>query len=140
MAGKMGEPMIKVKRVYEESAKGDGTRVLVERLWPRGSTKGRAAIHLWLKDVAPSPELRTWFAHDPAKWAEFRRRYRAELARPEARAALATIREKAGKGNVTLVYSAHDERHNSAVVLNDYLARGGRARRVAAERPRRRAA
>ncbi len=124
--------MIKVKRVYEEPTKRDGTRILVERLWPRGFTKERAAIDLWLRDVAPSPELRAWFAHDPAKWAEFHRRYLAELKREPAASAVQAIMEKARHGTVTLVFSSRDEEHNNAVVLHEYLeGRGTRARRAA---------
>jgi uncharacterized protein YeaO (DUF488 family) len=113
--------LIKLKRVYEEAENSDGMRILVERLWPRGFTKERAAFDLWRKEVAPSTELRKWFGHDPAKWPEFRRRYLEELAQEPARTAAATIRRKAEAGNVTLVYSAHDVEHNAAVVLQEYL-------------------
>ncbi|MEN5051841.1 DUF488 domain-containing protein [Brevundimonas naejangsanensis] len=109
-----------LKRVYEAPAKTDGTRILVDRLWPRGLSKDKASVDLWLKEIAPSTELRKWFGHDPEKWAEFQRRYRAELkangdAVSELRAALAD-------GPATLVYGAKDEAHNDAVVLADYLA------------------
>src|SRR3954468_23813291 len=101
--------MIRLKRAYERPSRSDGERVLVERLWPRGLTKARAAIDLWLKDVAPSPELRKWFGHDPAKWEQFQRRYRKELqGRKEA---VADLRRLARKGTVTLVYAARDEEH-----------------------------
>ncbi len=95
--------------------------MLVERLWPRGLTKERAALDLWLKDVAPSPELRKWFGHDPAKWPEFRRRYQAELK--DKKDAVALLRKKSREGNVSLLYAARDAEHNSAVVLKDHLGR-----------------
>jgi uncharacterized protein YeaO (DUF488 family) len=111
--------MFKLKRAYEEPSDGDGLRVLVERLWPRGLTKERAAIDLWLKEIAPSAELRKWYGHDQAKWAEFQKRYRAEL-RANAEA-VKQLKQK-GKGNtVTLVYAARDEEHNSALVLKMLL-------------------
>lgn len=114
--------MLRLKRVYEPPSDGDGLRVLVERLWPRGVTKQQAAIDEWLKDVAPSPDLRKRFGHDPAKWTEFRRRYAAELRdKPDA---LQALRRKAGNGTVTLVYSARDTEHNSAVVLKRFLEHG----------------
>ncbi|GER85063.1 MAG: DUF488 family protein [Thermogemmatispora sp.] len=118
-------PLIRLKRVYEEAMESDGTRVLVERLWPRGLSRERARIDLWLKDVAPSDELRRWFAHDPQKFPEFRRRYEQELHdRETARAALAHLLELARRGPLTLVYSARDSEHNNAVVLRDLLERG----------------
>lgn len=113
---------VALKRAYEKPARGDGTRVLVDRLWPRGVAKDKAAIDHWLKDVAPSTALRKWFGHDPARWAEFRRRYRAELAkRPEA---LAELRRLAKGGTLTLVYGARDSEHNEAVVLQELLSEG----------------
>lgn len=111
-------PSISIKRIYVEAARSDGTRVLVDRLWPRGLTKDGAKIDHWLKDVAPSAELRKWFGHDPARWSEFRSRYEAELGRNPA---LAELEALIAAGPVTLVYSAHDEAHNQAVVLADYL-------------------
>jgi len=111
--------MIRLKRVYESAGKDDGKKFLVERLWPRGVTKKELADAIWSKDIAPSTELRKWFAHDPKKWAQFQRRYRAELKRYEA--ALAPILEAARRGTVTLLYSSHDTEHNNAVVLRDYL-------------------
>ena len=111
--------MIKLKRVYQPAAKTDGCRVLVERLWPRALSKERAALNLWLKDVAPSTELRKWFAHDPAKWPEFQKRYRAELK--DKADSLGTLRQKCKKGTVTLVYAARDEEHNDAVALKRFL-------------------
>ena len=111
--------MIKTKRAYEKPAKEDGTRYLVERLWPRGVTKNSMKIEAWLKDVAPSADLRRWFSHDPAKWQEFRRKYFAELdAHPDA---WAPLLEAARRGPVTLVYSARDPERNSAIALKSYL-------------------
>ena len=110
---------VDVKRVYEKPLPSDGTRVLVDRLWPRGLTKERAAVDLWLRGVAPSPELRGWFGHDPAKWEEFQKRYRAELQRNQE--AVADLRRKCGAGPVTFIYAARDEEHNSARLLKDYL-------------------
>jgi len=111
--------MLKIKRVYEHHEKIDGTRFLVERLWPRGLKKEKLVMRAWLKDVAPSPALRSWYAHDVAKWAEFQQRYRAELeANPDA---WEPILVEAEKGDVTLLYSAHDTEHNSALVLKAFL-------------------
>ena len=111
--------MINLKRAYEPPAPEDGFRVLVERLWPRGLKKEAVALDLWLKDVAPSPELRRWFGHDPARWEEFRRRYRVELA--DQPAAVKVLREKLGQGKVTLVYGSRDQEHNAAVALKAFL-------------------
>lgn len=116
-------PAIRLKRIYAPAAPHDGARVLVDRLWPRGVSKARAALTLWCKDAAPSTELRQWFGHDPSRWDEFRRRYRAELRHRDA--ALAAIRDLAGHGPVTLLYAARDERHNEAVVLREVLLEGG---------------
>jgi uncharacterized protein YeaO (DUF488 family) len=107
--------MIQLKRVYEKPSRRDGVRILVDRLWPRGLTKERAAVSLWLKDVAPSSELRKWFGHDPAKWKEFQVRYRKELR--EKKEALKLLKQKSEDRTVTLVYGARDEQHNEAVVL-----------------------
>jgi uncharacterized protein YeaO (DUF488 family) len=112
---------IRIKRAYEPPSRRDGTRVLVDRLWPRGVKKTDAAVSQWMKEVAPSTELRKWFGHDPERWEEFRRRYGAELA--EKRELIAELRELAKKGPLTLVYSAHDEAHNQAVVLRERLLR-----------------
>jgi uncharacterized protein YeaO (DUF488 family) len=109
---------IRLKRVYEQPASDDGLRILVERLWPRGLTKVKAAIDLWMKDIAPSPELRRWYGHDQTKWDEFQRRYRAELGRKNV---LNEIRRKCREGTVTFVYAARDDEHNSALVLKAYL-------------------
>lgn len=111
--------MLKVKRVYEPRSDGDGFRILVDRLWPRGLAKADASIDLWLKDIAPSAELRRWFGHDPEKWPEFCRRYRDELDRNIE--ALETLRRATDKGTVTLLYSARDEQHNNAVALRDHM-------------------
>ena len=113
--------MISIKRIYDPAAASDGHRVLVDRLWPRGVKKEDAQINTWLKDVAPSHELRKWFGHDEAKWAEFAERYRAELCEPEQAAALTALRAYASDGDLTLVYSARDGAHNNAVVLRDLL-------------------
>lgn len=113
--------MIKLKRVYESMGNDDGKKFLVERLWPRGVKKAALANAIWLKDVAPSTELRKWFGHDPKKWEEFQRRYRVELK--EHQAVLGSILEAARRGTVTLLYSSHDTEHNNAVVLRDYLQR-----------------
>ena len=112
---------IQTKRVYDHPEPGDGTRLLVERLWPRGMTKGEVAMDDWLKDVAPSDALRRWFAHDPAKWEEFKRRYFAELASNAA--AWRPILKTAQRTTVTLLYSARDTVHNNAVALKEYLER-----------------
>jgi uncharacterized protein YeaO (DUF488 family) len=111
--------MIKLKRAYEKPSAADGTRILVERLWPRGLSKERAAVDLWLKDVAPSAELRKWFGHDPAKWKEFQNRYQKELR--QHKDAVALLKQKARQGPVTLVYAASDEEHNGALVLQKFL-------------------
>ncbi len=113
--------MVKVKRAYEPPSRSDGYRVLVDRLWPRGVKKEAARLDLWAKDLAPSPALRTWFGHDPARFAEFARRYHAELRAGPARALLAELARRAAHGTVTLVYGARDEEHNGAVVLRDAL-------------------
>lgn len=112
---------VKLKRAYESPAVGDGKRVLVDRLWPRGVRKTEAAIDYWMKELAPSTELRKWFGHDPARWDEFRRRYAAELH--EHRDELDQLRNLMQTGAVTLVYSAHDGAHNDAVVLREILLR-----------------
>ncbi|ABL84141.1 protein of unknown function DUF488 [Nocardioides sp. JS614] len=110
---------MRIKRVYEDPAKADGHRILVDRIWPRGLTKADAAVDEWLKDVGPSTELRRWFGHDPARFGEFARRYRAELDGSDAFARLRAVRDE--HRVVTLVYSARDTEHNQAVVLRDLL-------------------
>ena|ERR1051326_4519862 len=112
---------IELKRVYDELEAGDGTRVLVERLWPRGLSKERAHVDLWLKEIAPSQQLRTWYGHDPQKFAEFRRRYEAELASEAGLALLAKLRDLARQKPVTLVFAARDAQHSNAAVLRDLL-------------------
>lgn len=114
---------IALKRAYETPEPGDGLRVLVERLWPRGLSKERAHIDVWLKDIAPSHELRKWYGHDPARFAEFRRRYGAELDVEPAHSALAHLRELAAREHVTLVFAAHDPELSNAAVLRDILHR-----------------
>ena len=117
---------IAIKRAYDEPAQDDGTRILVDRLWPRGLSKERAHIDVWLKEIAPSNELRKWFGHDPEKFAEFRSRYKAELASGEGIDALGRLHELARQGPVTLIYAAHDTEHNNAVFLRDLLLRTGK--------------
>jgi uncharacterized protein YeaO (DUF488 family) len=111
--------MIKLKRAYEKPSHDDGLRILVDQLWPRGLTKERAAVDLWLKEVAPSPELRKWFGHDPAKWEEFQKRFWKELEEKEE--AVQLLKQKVKQGTVTLVYAARDEEHNDALVLKWFL-------------------
>lgn len=110
---------LRIKRVYEPLDKGDGKRILVDRLWPRGMAKAKAGVDLWLKEIAPSTQLRKWFGHDPGKWAEFKKRYRAELEENDEQAAL--LKEEIKKGTVTLLYGARDEEHNEAIVLREFL-------------------
>jgi uncharacterized protein YeaO (DUF488 family) len=110
---------IQVKRVYKPTAKSDGFRVLVDRLWPRGISKEAAKLDLWLPDLGPSTALRQWFNHDPIRWVEFQRRYHAELK--DKTSLLATITKQAKTSSVTLLYSAKDERHNQAVALQSFL-------------------
>jgi len=112
---------IQLKRAYLPPSDADGVRVLVDRLWPRGLRKSDAAIDRWLKDIAPSTELRRWFGHDPERWSEFRRRYRAELSHKAD--LLAELRRIAREGRLTLIYAARDELHNEAVVLRDEISR-----------------
>jgi uncharacterized protein YeaO (DUF488 family) len=113
---------LRLKRAYEPPAPEDGVRILVDRLWPRGLSKEKAAVDHWMKDIAPSAELRKWFGHDPERWPEFRRRYREELRRHGA--LLDQIGDLAADSAITLVYSAHDEEHNDAVVLREALVKG----------------
>jgi uncharacterized protein YeaO (DUF488 family) len=113
--------MIKLKRAYEKPAKDDGLRILVDRLWPRGVTKLAAHIDLWLKDVAPSSALRTWFGHDPARWDEFRRRYFDELK--QRADAVAQLRALIAEQPVTFVYAAKDSEHTHALALKDFVER-----------------
>ena len=110
---------VRIKRAYEAPAPEDGARILIDRLWPRGVRKDAAALDLWLKDIGPSTELRKWFGHEPSRWAEFRRRYADEIAqKPQL---LAQLRDIARQGVLTMVYSAHDEQHNDALVLQELI-------------------
>lgn len=110
--------MIRVKRIYDTPTKDDSFRILVDRLWPRGLSKEKAKIDLWLKDVAPSDQLRKWFAHDPAKWAEFKQKYFSELGNKKA--VIDEIKKRV-KSGVTLLYAAKDEQYNNAQVLKEYI-------------------
>jgi len=121
MTSRVPAKNVRLKRAYEPPEPADGTRILVDRLWPRGVSKADAAIDQWLRDLAPSAELRIWFSHDPARFAEFERRYIAELR--SQRAAVTQLRALARKGVLTLVYAARDEEHNDAVVLRKVLLR-----------------
>lgn len=111
---------IRIKRVYVQPDKDDGRRILVDRLWPRGLTKEKASVDLWLKDIAPSTELRKWFGHDPGRWEEFKKRYLAELKGNSEQIRL--LKQELGRGAVTLVYGAKDEEHNEAVVIQENSA------------------
>ena len=113
--------MVSLKRFYEPPKRSDGTRILVDRLWPRGLTKEKARVDIWLKDVAPSTELRKWFGHDPEKWNEFKKRYRAELR--DRKEAFTALRAVAKRGPVTLLFGAKDTEHNEAVILQHYLGK-----------------
>jgi uncharacterized protein YeaO (DUF488 family) len=110
---------IKIKRVYEHPEKDDGLRILVDRLWPRGLTKKKASVDLWLKDIAPSTELRKWFAHDPDKWKRFRARYQTEIRNNHE--LIKVLKQKASEGTITLIYGARDQKHNEALVLKQFL-------------------
>jgi uncharacterized protein YeaO (DUF488 family) len=121
----MSRQTITIKRIYEEPGPNDGMRVLVDRLWPRGIKKENAAIDLWLKEVAPSNELRKWFQHDPAKFAEFRQRYETELHSPEQQAALTKLHQLVEQGPLTLLFAAKDSEHSNAWVLRDILTDAG---------------
>ena len=112
---------IKIKRVYEQPASDDGSRILVDRLWPRGLTKEKAHVDLWLKEIAPSRELRIWFGHDPDKWNRFRGRYETEIRNNNDLVKLLTDKAKAGM--VTLLYAARDNKHNEALALKQFLER-----------------
>lgn len=118
----MRKPTVQVKRVYEPPSGEDGVRVLVDRLWPRGLSKTRASVDLWLKDLAPSVTLRRWFNHDPSRWAEFTQRYAEELDQKKS-AAVAALVGAIRRGRVTLLFGARDARHNNAVALHKYLTR-----------------
>lgn len=119
MTARVTAANLKLKRAYQTADAADGTRILVDRLWPRGVSKIDAALGEWMKELSPTTELRKWFGHDPERWEEFRRRYRAEL--DDNRVLLRKLRALARKSRVTLVYSAHDEVHNDAIVLKNVL-------------------
>lgn len=125
--------MIQLKRVYDASSRGDGRRFLVDRVWPRGLRKESLRLDAWLKDVAPSGDLRRWFGHDPSKWSEFRRRYFVELRGNES--AYRPALEAARRGRVTLLYGARDRAHNNAVALKEYLESRAAKKRGAGRRP-----
>jgi len=112
---------IKIKRVSEQPDKKDDERILVDRLWPRGLTREKAGVDLWLKEIAPSTELRKWFDHDPEKWQRFRGRYETEIRHKDD--LIEVLRQKARKGTITLIYGARDEKHNEALVLKQFLER-----------------
>ena len=114
---------VKVKRVYDDPSAEDGLRILVDRLWPRGLKKEAAKLDEWLKEIAPSNELRKWFGHDPDRWEEFKARYFHELDQQSE--AIHKLKEKASSENVTLLFAAHDETYNNAVALKEYLERAG---------------
>ncbi|HET6579094.1 MAG TPA: DUF488 domain-containing protein [Gemmatimonadales bacterium] len=120
------QPSIRLKRAYEDASPDDGPRFLVERLWPRGVRKEHLRLDGWLKDAAPSPELRRWFGHDPDKWPEFRRRYFGELREHDG--VLEPLRAASGRGPVTLVYGSRDTEHNAAVALREYIHLNSRRR------------
>jgi uncharacterized protein YeaO (DUF488 family) len=111
---------IQLKRIYEPYSKEDGYRILVDRLWPRGFTKEKAASDLWLKEIAPSTELRKWFGHEPEKWKEFQKKYRIELK--QNKEAVDRLRDYITRGKVTLLYGAKDEEHNEAQVIKDFIS------------------
>ena len=113
--------MIRVRRIHDPPEPDDGGRYLADRVWPRGISRERASLDGWLKDLAPSHELRRWFGHDPARWDEFRRRYRDELSAPEAAPTLAMLRLEGSRGVVTLLFAARDRERNNAVALKEYL-------------------
>jgi uncharacterized protein YeaO (DUF488 family) len=115
--------MIAIKRAYDPPSQTDGTRILVDRLWPRGVKKEEAHVEEWMRELGPSNELRKFFGHDPARWQEFRTRYQAEIERPEAAPLLAELLRMARRGTLTLVYSAKDREHNQAAVLKELLDR-----------------
>lgn len=119
LVGETVKMQIRIKRIYDAPAADEGMRILADRLWPRGVKKDSAQIDLWLNEIAPSDDLRQWFGHDPAKWAEFKKRYSAELRNKQD--SVAVLRQHARAGAVTLLYGAKDEKHNNAVALLEYL-------------------
>jgi len=128
MSNRVTADNVKLKRAYDPPAADDGARLLIDRLWPRGVKKVDAAIDEWINEIAPSTALRKWFGHDPARWQEFRKRYAVEVRKhPEQ---LNRLRALARKGPITLIYSAHDELHNDAVALRDFILRGPATRKA----------
>ncbi len=135
MTSEQALPMhLRLKRAYEAATSDDGMRILVDRLWPRGLTKSSAAIDRWLREIAPTTVLRQWFGHNPERWAEFRRRYTQELRQQAV--VLDEIRQLAKEGPVTLVYSAHDQEHNQAVVLREILLKTKKSGQARLDRTR----
>jgi uncharacterized protein YeaO (DUF488 family) len=128
--------MVTLKRAYEPASRGDGYRVLVDRLWPRGVTKD-LPLDEWAKQLAPTAELRSWFGHQPERWSEFARRYRRELSQPDARRHLAELADRAATQRVTLIFAARDRDHNNAVVLRAMIDRLLAARKRRTSKPRR---
>jgi uncharacterized protein YeaO (DUF488 family) len=110
---------LRIKRIYEPASRGDGKRILVDRLWPRGISKDRAAVDEWIREIAPSSELRKWFGHDPSKWDQFKKKYRKELLKN--RNLILRLKEDSRNGPVTLLYSAKDPEHNNAVALKEVM-------------------
>jgi len=119
---------IQVKRIYEEPESTDGVRILVDRLWPRGVTKEKAQLALWMKEVAPSTELRKWFGHEPEKFSEFEVKYREELSQAVVQPYLEQLRKLAGQGRITLLYAKKEEAYNHALILKQYIEEGGSLR------------
>lgn len=117
----MTSPRIRLRRIYDDPAKDEGTRVLVDRIWPRGISRGEAGLDHWFKELAPSTDLRKWFGHDPKLWAAFKQKYRKELRGQEKREKLEELAELAASGPVTLLFGAKDTEHNQAVVLREAL-------------------
>jgi uncharacterized protein YeaO (DUF488 family) len=116
--------MIHLKRAYEKANDKDGLRILVERLWPRGLTKAKAALDLWVKDVAPSPNLRKWFGHHPVRWKQFKQRYWKELK--DKKDDVELLRRKSKEDKVTFIYAAHDQEHNGALALKEFIEQRGK--------------
>jgi len=133
-AKKPGQREIAIQRAYDDPTPDDGYRVLVDRFWPRGRSKAVLKLDAWLRELAPNAELIHWFSHEPTRWEEFRKRYRAELDTPEQREHLLALLDAAGPGRLTLVYGAHDEVHNQAVVLRELLEALHRVRQATPHR------
>jgi uncharacterized protein YeaO (DUF488 family) len=133
---KESDTMIRVKRIYESLAPSpdDGRRILVDRLWPRGVSRHEAMLDEWMKDISPSSELRRWFGHDPARWQEFKKRYRQELEGKQP--LFEKLKNEAEQGNITLLYAARDTQHNNAVALKEFLTEAGSSGAARRSRPR----